>query len=691
MIEKPVIVGHPFAPSGRGEDVRATFRSFKAAGMSVLVRDVYGLNNPRDPDYVAEFGGSLTHHLSNRVNIYLLNGDEVAQAWDHLSRETPEDSYKIVFPAWELSKYPADWARHLERFDEVWAASKFTGEGLTAAVRRPVTYLPLSSEVALSSFLGRRHFGIPESSFVFLFMFDFTSYIHRKNPFAVIEAYSRYLKRHPYHDVCLVLKLNNPLERTKDFEEFQARCGSSGGRIVLIEKTLSDNETKNLVRNCDCFFSLHRSEGFGRGLSEAMFLGRPVIATSYSGNVDFMTPDSACLVGYDLKPVEDGQYPYAAGQVWADPHVEEAVDWMERLVADRQLGRSIGENASRRIRSHFGYRASGIRYVERIMQLGLPGSEAMSDLSPDVVRMAYRLFLNREPESDAIVQHYVGAFRTFQELRREFVASAEFQDFQSSIMPEINRTYWGKPAAVEVDVPPATLAKLMDRVRAQWRKLGESEPYWSVLSHENFLMQNMTNEKVEAFYESGRRAANLIDLFEEKTGARAPRGVCFELGCGVGRVTVHLAQRFERVVAADISPGNLALCERQLQQRGITNVETLLLKSPDQLLTLAPFDFFYSVIVLQHNPPPIQKLLLENVLGRIESGGGCLFQTPHVWPQYTFAADAFLASPEQTIDMHCLPKPIVLKLLQDHGFQIRDVDVDTWAGKFGSYTYFATR
>ncbi|MGH9809718.1 MAG: glycosyltransferase, partial [Terriglobia bacterium] len=338
MVKKPVIVGHPFAPTGRGEDARALFRAFKASGMSTLVRDVYGLNKPYDPDYAVEMGDSMTDALSDRINVYCLNGDEVAQASAHMERDTPAQSYKIVYPAWELSKYPADWARYLERFDEVWAPSKFTRDALTAAVNRPVHYMPLASEVRLSSFLGRRYFGIPESSFVFLFMFDFTSYVQRKNPFAVIEAYQRYVARHPFHDTCLVLKLNNPHERTQDFHEFQARCQSLAGRLILIEKALSDNETKNLVRNCDCFLSLHRSEGFGRGLSEAMFLAKPVIATAYSANMDFMTSDNACLVDYDLVPVQDDHYPYAQGQVWADARIDAALDWMERLVGNAAVG-----------------------------------------------------------------------------------------------------------------------------------------------------------------------------------------------------------------------------------------------------------------------------------------------------------------------------------------------------------------
>lgn len=369
MTDKLVLVGHPFAPMGMGEHVRSSWRALKAAGLSPQIRDIYGLINPKDPDYVAEFGTSVVTNLSSNINIYHINGDEVAQSCAHMERETPSKAYKIIYPAWELSKYPAEWAKFLDRFDEIWAPSKFIYDSLTEAVSRPVILMPLACELKLSNFLDRRHFAIRESSFVFFFMFDFTSYIERKNPFAVIEAYNRFYKKHPFADTCLVLKVNSPHERADDFNKFLSYCQSTAAPIDLIKKSLSDNEIKNLIRNCDCFLSLHRSEGFGRGLSEAMLLGKPVIGTSYGGNTQFTTPENSCPVGYKLIPVPDGQYPFSQGQVWADPDIDEAVEWMTKLFVDRDLCRRIGQNARRHMRQHFSYRAVGVRYVQRLEQI----------------------------------------------------------------------------------------------------------------------------------------------------------------------------------------------------------------------------------------------------------------------------------------------------------------------------------
>jgi SAM-dependent methyltransferase len=305
--------------------------------------------------------------------------------------------------------------------------------------------------------------------------------------------------------------------------------------------------------------------------------------------------------------------------------------------------------------------------------------------------MAYRLLLNREPESSEVVEELLEGLSTYKEVRSAFVSCPEYRRRYPTALDEINRVYWKPPPNVTVDVSKPVLAKLLNRLSDQWKKLGESDPYWSVLTHDDFRMQGMDADKLEEFYETGRVSAGIIELFEKKTETTVGRGVCLELGCGVGRITAHLAEKFERVIAVDISPGNLAICKQYMEQLGLDNVETVLLESPNQLSTLGDFDFFYSVIVLQHNPPPIQKALLENVLKNIRKGGGCLFQTCGSLRDYSFSPEEYLQTKEQVMDIHCLPKPVVLRLLHKNRLQVRDVEMDPWVDAFGSYTYFATK
>jgi glycosyltransferase involved in cell wall biosynthesis len=363
-----VLVGHPYIPQGMGEHIRSSFRAFQAAGLNLPLRDVYGYA-AKDPDLAREFDGNLVRKLSEQVNIYHMNGDEVPLALATLVQDTPQSAYNIIYPAWELSKYPAVWARHLELFDEIWAPSAFIRDCLQDAVKRPVFHMPLACELRFTRFLGRRYFGIPESAFVFLFMFDLASYIERKNPLAVMDAFASLLRLKPHIDACLVVKVNGVREKPEEYRKLRELCASRLERVVLIDRVLSDNEVKNLVRCSDCFVSLHRSEGFGRGMSEAMFLGKPVIATAYSGNMDFTTKDNACLVDYRLIPVQEGQYLFPQGQVWADPDLAQAAEWMEKLSGDREMCRRIGQSASRHIRDHFSYRAAGMRYRQRLEQI----------------------------------------------------------------------------------------------------------------------------------------------------------------------------------------------------------------------------------------------------------------------------------------------------------------------------------
>src|ERR1700726_4347278 len=175
----PLLVGHPFLPTGRGECIRAAFRALRAAGVDCQVLDIYGLF-PRDP--WREIAPQLVPRLTNGINVFYINGDEVEQTLVHLNAVPAFPGHNVVVPMWELSRYPAAPARQLERFDEVWALSAFIKDSLEGRVSVPIHHLPMASEAHLTSFLGRQFFGIPERAYVFLFLFDFTSYVARKNP-----------------------------------------------------------------------------------------------------------------------------------------------------------------------------------------------------------------------------------------------------------------------------------------------------------------------------------------------------------------------------------------------------------------------------------------------------------------------------------------------------------------------------
>lgn len=368
-----VLVGHPFSAIGMAEHVRSAFRAFRAAGVTPGLIDIYGMDRHKDPDFEREFADHVVPTLSPKTNLFCINADEVEQAMgvlEHLGSGLAfQSAYNIIYPAWELSNYPKPWAKILDRFDEVWAPSRFIQDAITPTTDRPVVHMPLAVELAMSSFLGRRHFGIPENAFVCLFFFDFSSYAERKNPFAMLEAFEKLVAARPHAPLHAVVKYKGGDDGNPARKALEARLKALGSQAQAITRQLSDNEIKNLVRCCDAFVSLHRSEGFGRGPAEAMVMGRAAVATNYSGNLDFMTQDTSLLVDCELIPVADGAYLFGEGQVWADPSVDHAVRLIGGLLDDPRETQALGERARRHIRTHFSNRATGLRYAARLEAL----------------------------------------------------------------------------------------------------------------------------------------------------------------------------------------------------------------------------------------------------------------------------------------------------------------------------------
>jgi glycosyltransferase involved in cell wall biosynthesis len=343
--------------------MRAAFAAYRSVGIEPAVWD---LCNRQAPEAARDVLPFLTTSFG-AVNVFHLNGDMVPEVLAHIGAVPP--GYNIIVPFWELPRYPAEWARQLERFDEVWAASRYIQQSISLAVDRPVIHMPLPAEVLPSRFHDRRHFGIPENSYAFLFTFDCRSYMARKNPQAVVECFRRVLARRPSARTCLVMKVQGADTASDEGRGLFNDLRDLDERAVLLNATMPEAEVHNLVQSCDAFVSLHRSEGYGLGLAEAMYLGLPVIGTGYSGNLDFMYPWNSMLVGYRLVNVPLGAYPHAEDQHWAEPDLDEATGRMVALIDNPETGRKLGALGSESIRLRFSYWAVGMRYLQRLIEL----------------------------------------------------------------------------------------------------------------------------------------------------------------------------------------------------------------------------------------------------------------------------------------------------------------------------------
>lgn len=310
----------------------------------------------------------------------------------------------------------------------------------------------------------------------------------------------------------------------------------------------------------------------------------------------------------------------------------------------------------------------------------------------DIVRAAYRSFLGREAESAEVVTRTAEAFQTIEELLVHFISSSEHAKRQgrSDFYQALRAGLAAPQSKIDVHVNQQEITELFERVRDQWRRLGETDPYWSVLTNEKFRLSQIDKNRRE-FELSGRHAVELFDRAVLRSGVSVPRGTLVELGCGVGRVTRFLAPKAEQVIALDVSEGNLRICGTYIETAGVSNVEARLVSRPDDLENLPYYDILFTVIVLQHNPPPIMKYMLEVLLSKIKRGGVAYFQLPTSTPGYAFDCVTYLASNVEVLDMHVLPMPEVLAIIRRAGMELQEVVMDTWTGMYGSHTFLATK
>jgi glycosyltransferase involved in cell wall biosynthesis len=228
--------------------------------------------------------------------------------------------------------------------------------------------MPLPIVAPPVSTCGRKHFGIADDAFVFLFTFDVSSQMERKNPLGLIAAFKAFLDAYSgQQPVVLVLKFTNA-----EYDPGTVRRlyeAAEGGHVLLLEGYMTRDELAGLMRAADCYVSLHRSEGFGLGIAESMALGKPVIATRYSGPVDLMTAENSYPVEYRLSSIPRDYGPYLEGFSWAEPDVEHASVLMQRVIGDRADSATRGRRAAADIAAWRAPHRTGERVRKRLEEI----------------------------------------------------------------------------------------------------------------------------------------------------------------------------------------------------------------------------------------------------------------------------------------------------------------------------------
>ena len=360
------LIGYARGEFGMGEHVRMVARACAEAGAPFTVIDFaeMGFHGNRDQSVDAW----ISVEQKYATNVFHINADSFPPLFFHYGPRFFANRTNIGYWAWELAKCPEEFDLALGMVDEVWAISDFVRESFQQRSPVPVVNMPLA--VSLPELKGqydKKFFDIPEDCFAFLFTFDAASYLDRKNPVGVVQAF-----RHAFpgrnEKVCLILKTMNAQENDPLWKQLRQEIDGDE-RIHLITSRMTRDEILGLNSVCDAFVSLHRSEGFGRCIAESMLLGKPVIATNYSGSRDFAREGTACVVDYRLVPIQEGRYPCWRGQVWADPDIEHAAWFMRKLVNDAVFREYIARAGQDFIRKNFNEKTVGEKYAERLMEI----------------------------------------------------------------------------------------------------------------------------------------------------------------------------------------------------------------------------------------------------------------------------------------------------------------------------------
>jgi len=351
------VVGYLDAEDGVGEVARLLVETLRRAAIphSVVV-------NRQTPSRQSSSFRSAQAGTPYDTNIVCVNADQLEVFAAGVGQSFFDARYTVGIWAWEVEVFP-QWMREASRFvDEIWVYSAHTTRALERAVAKPLFTFPPPVVPPDAPSLGRRELGLPDG-FLFLFCFDFHSVFERKNPLGLVDAFRRAFPQES--GTVLVLKMVNSGANPAAMQALRSRIGDRAD-IVVLDGYLSRHRYFALLDACDAYASLHRAEGFGLTMAEAMALGKPVIATAYSGNLEFMNAENSYLVPYAFSAIGPGCDPYPPGARWAEPDTDAAADLMRQVAGHPERAAAKGNAARAQILSEHGFDARARLLRERL-------------------------------------------------------------------------------------------------------------------------------------------------------------------------------------------------------------------------------------------------------------------------------------------------------------------------------------
>jgi glycosyltransferase involved in cell wall biosynthesis len=324
---------------GLAEASRRTLKTIQCSKINVSATQIPYSGKHQNCEAKISCDKSLPKN-ENEIRLFHFNGDHLERLISDWGSSILDCKYKIGFWHWELPDFPEDYLQWFDLVDEVWVPSKFVFDSIAPKSSKPVQIIPLAldEQIIVPPSSDRKSFSIPDNKVVFLITFDFYSIIERKNPIAGIKAFAKLLEENIYNnDVHLVVKVSNHHADPTGYKFLEnALSLINSENFSLINRVLPRIDMLQLMNSCDSLISLHRSEGFGLHLAEAMAMGKAVVATNWSGNTDFMNSTNSYPVEFKLVEIEEGYGPYRKGNVWAEPNLNHAVESLKQVIENQR-------------------------------------------------------------------------------------------------------------------------------------------------------------------------------------------------------------------------------------------------------------------------------------------------------------------------------------------------------------------
>ncbi|MGI8731121.1 MAG: methyltransferase domain-containing protein [Solirubrobacteraceae bacterium] len=699
-------VGYLRGGLGLGQAARLYVQALHAAGvpvrtttLDVSLPEVVGPDGRRAQVKTTDFEDV---HVDGDLpfNLICVNAPELPAFHAQLGAEFFEGRYTIGVWAWEVAVVPSSWDRAFALVDEIWVYSSYVERILSRASPVPVVRMPLPIVAPpAASDLTSLQLG---AAFTFLFLFDFYSTLARKNPDGLVAAFTRAFE--PGEGPQLVLKSHNGDYKPERLAQLVDTIGDRLD-IRVIDRYLADSEMAALMARADCYVSLHRAEGFGLTLGEAMALGKPVIATGFSANLDFMTEENSYLVRHSETAVGPEGENYPAHGTWAEPDLEHAAELMRHVWEQREEARERGARGRRDIARDFSLEAVGEQARERLRRLslvkrrGAAGGAGAADGGASLPARSYvesaQLMMGWDPvrhATDAGGPKAIARRAALQTMRpythqqdepNRVVTSAlrEVDDRVDDLLLETQRLHV-QQARLREALGDQDLQLLLEGLRA---RPASTHPAISrtdehgrrVLAFDGAVSDAATYRGFEDIFRGDERLvaeqqAAYVELF-----ADAGADWVLDLGCGRGEFLDALKAREIGARGADLDESMIERCREKGHEVELADAATYLRAVDDGSVPAV-----FAAQLVEHLDAQQLTELLALVRRKLIPGGLAIMET--VNPHNPAALKAFWTD---TTHHHPLFPEVLLALCRLSGFDSGEVRFPRQSGNFDADVY----